>query len=260
MARWVSLGGEVPMASRQRQRVAAVAVVAAAVAILAALLGPGLLGGTGGDSQRASRARLDTYDSGDVAFFRHFQIGTGASEGYWYKTVAAAAKAADVVIVAEVTGMRKTESLTEEGGHVFYMDGLDLRPVEVLHGTLPDQNKDKLTVDFAVGSVDPSREIAEMNTALPEGQSVWFLHSKSNSYEIEKKDMAKQGKKMSEKQAQMFIDHSKYHRVVSSQGLYVQGSDHVVDPMAAEGIPGAVPEARSYSRMSQFVEYVRSLN
>jgi hypothetical protein len=176
-------------------------------------------------------------------------LGTsGASEAEHFPTLRAAASSATAVVVAEVTDVRVTRTLRDGVGFV----GVTLRPVDVLNGELP--SGDPVVVEILAGT-DP---VTDLRATLPDGFGVWLLRSK-----------APQG---SAKPGAPAPADAGYYRLVSSQGLFVQGASHVVNPVrerpspeadaTARPVPPALPdpvaaEAEAFPRLSELIEHLR---
>lgn len=246
---------------RLGRRTSVAAIAAAAVATSAALLVPAMISGSGMKPDDQSVSSLDSFRPADVAFFRHFQIGSAVSESRYFRTLGGAIRSADAIVIGEVVDVRQTRVITgEKPEDRIYMEGIVIRPMKVLNGSLSKEHRDQLTVEFTAGSVDPSKEIVKLKTSLPEGRSMWFLHSKADSYEITKAAMERDGEGMPERLAKTLKEEGKYYRVVSSQGLFVQGDGHVIDPIAGAVGHGMVAQGRSYNQLSALAGHVRELS
>ncbi|MBM7785603.1 hypothetical protein [Tenggerimyces flavus] len=210
--------------SRRRIGVAIVAVAALATAAL--LIAPRFLDQL--SIGPAGVGAIDVHVKSDLEFFAPMRLAGGAiEEVHNFETVDDGVKASTAVVVAKVVDVKKTRMI-----HDVHMWGMTIQPVEILSGKLPEQDRDKLTVEFLAGSVDPADSVARMKEDLPKGLAVWFLISKADA---------------------------SYYVLSSSQGLYLQGKDHVVNPIAAPGSGGMVTELESRSRLSEVAETVRAL-
>jgi hypothetical protein len=170
---------------------------------------------------------LDRYDPAAAAFFARFAVGGGASEAEHYTSLRDAYRAAGVVLVAQVTEVRPTRTLSS-GRDALTYTGVVLRPVEVLRGALRDPAAE-VVVELAPG--------AGPSVTLPGGYGVWLLRNKGD---LPPGVQPKPGAPANDERA--------YYRLVSSQGLFVQGETHVVNPVRERatpeaGAPSADPEA-----------------
>lgn len=248
---------------RPRFRLAA---AAASVAVLAAGAAVVALSSRGEPPAASSALRspdaatapdIDRYAPETAAFFARLAPRGGASEVERYASLRDAFDGAGLVVVAEVTGVRATRSVPAAGPDAVPYVGVVLRPVEVLHGAPRDPAAD-LVVEFA-GDEESVR------AALPAGYGVFLLRNKAD---LPPGVMPKPG-------APSRADDAAYYRLVSSQGLFVQGATHVVNPVRERATPEAgaplvdpelagprdpvAREAEAFPTLSALVAYLRAL-
>jgi hypothetical protein len=198
----------------------------------------------------------DAYRAADLAFFSNFAYPEG-DELEVYPTLPDALTGATAVVLARVTGVRVTRTLGGAQDPVAF-SGITIRPVEVLRGSLPTEHRDSLTVEFI--GVPPG--FGDLQNNLPAGLSVWVLRNKG---ELRPGVTPK---------APLPRNEDGYYRLVSSQGLFVQGESNVVNPLehaqvpeiaapgehAAEPIPDpVVAAAEEFRFVSEFAAYARSM-
>lgn len=198
---------------------------------------------------RASQDDLNVYEKSNGKFYQGLSYGPSALEAEGYHTLAGAAKSASAVIVAEVVGVRHTGTIVEKDvspeGHIHAL-GIDLRPVEVIVGNLPEQYHDRLTVERGGFSGEPSEMVERMQAALPDGLSVWFLRTQAEYTEQMK------GRPPTEEEKE-----GPDYRLVCSQGLFVQGAQHVVNPIEEDNF--GMVEGEAYEKLGQLVQTLRGV-
>lgn len=172
------------------------------------------------------------YRTADVAFFTRLQFGGDTREVEHYKTIESGARAASAVVVAEIVDAKHTRTITgEEPWDQLHMIGIVIRPVEVLRGNLPPEFSQQLIVEFMT-SVDPKESVADLRATLPEGKSVWFLRSKAEEVKRAEQATAQSGKELSPGDRARFEVEKAFYRLTSSHGLFIQGPQHVINPVA----------------------------
>lgn len=173
---------------------------------------------------------INSYSEGDAKFFGTFALA-GATEAEYYEQLEVAVEQATATVLAQVTDIRITRALgSKDEGRVEYV-GLTLKPVEILSGTLPKQDRESLTVEF-VGSV---ASISALKSQLPEGYGLWLLRNKAEAPPGMKIDPAA-------------VSEEDYYRLVSSQGLFIQGPKGVINPLVVDPGPDADPTANELER------------
>ncbi|HEV2890852.1 MAG TPA: hypothetical protein VGX28_10810 [Frankiaceae bacterium] len=196
-------------------------VVVATVAVTAGRDEPGEVARDAGRGRPAvAAADLDRYDTAAAPFFARLAGAPGASEAERYGSLRDAYRSAGVVLVAEVTGVRATRSLPEGSRDAVSYVGVVLRPVEVLRGGLREPGAE-VVVEF-MGDAEAVR------ASMPTGYGVWLLRNKGD---LPPGVVPKPGAPA--------LDESAYYRLVSSQGLFVQGATHVVNPVRERATPEA---------------------
>jgi hypothetical protein len=219
-------------------------------------------------SQSGSAARVDTavnapqsidgFRRADLAFYAEFAYPE-ADEAEYYGSLDEALTGATAVVLGQVTGVRVTRLVGESATDAVPYAGITIRPVEVLRGSLPAEQTDALTVEFVTGGT----EVDRLRTMLPGGHGIWVLRQKG---EIRPGVTPK---------AQLQQNEHGYYRLVSSQGLFVQGESHVVNPLehgdgAEIPLPGesdhgaprrdpVIVAAETNASLSDLAAYVRSL-
>lgn len=198
---------------------------------------------------------LDRHDPAAATFFGRFAAGPGGSEVEHYGSLREAYRAAGVVVVAEVTGVRVTRTVGDGSPDALTYVGVVLRPVEVLRGA-PRAAGD-IVVEF------PGDE-ATVRASLPRGYGVWLLRNKGDL-----------PPGVTPKPGAPPRDEGAYYRLVSSQGLFVQGATHVVNPVRERATPEAgtpsydpeaagprdpvAREAEAFPTLSALVRHLRLL-
>jgi hypothetical protein len=237
--------------SRKRIGVAVIAVAALATAAL--LIAPRLLHQQ--SFEPADIGTIDVHVKGDAEFYAPMSFKGGAAlEVHHFETVKDGAKASTAVVVAQVVDVKKTHKVRD-----LYTFGITIQVVEVLSGTLPGKDRSRLTVEFLAGSTDPADRIAQMNKNLPKGLAVWFLISNAEEGKQLRAKQTSQGQPISKEQEALMAADAPYYRLSSSQGLYLQGEDHVINPIAADNSSGMVAELETKAKLSELAEGVRAL-
>jgi hypothetical protein len=110
---------------------------------------------------------------------------------------------------------------------------IDLRPVRVLHGTLPP-GSDRIRVEFiaSVPADDPGATVGRMNADLP-GRGIWLLHKPASA--------------------------THYELLHPNTGVFVQGPAHVEAP-SAQRLParGARAEAQRFATLDELAAHAVS--
>ncbi|MGH3486744.1 MAG: hypothetical protein ACRDP8_02320 [Actinopolymorphaceae bacterium] len=196
----------------------------------------------------ADPARLDMFDRNNVSFFEPAGYGESALEPEHYETVKDAAQHASAVVIAEVADVRQGETtIGETPNDIVSRVAIDIRIVEVIKGELEDDSPDTLTLQRLASGDSVEESIAYMKAHLPEGMSVWFLRNHSDYYE-----------QMKGEPLQTTPEHA--YRLLSSQGLFVQGQNSVANPLVGAD-QGMADQARgNYTKLSDLVDFVRSVD
>lgn len=199
------------------------------VALLVAML---VLGGCSGNSSVGS-SQLNSFDRSSVSFFEPVRYGASALEAEHYKTLTGATRAASAVVIAEVTDVWKgSVSIGETSKDKVRRIAIDIHPVATIKGSLTDDHQEKVTVERLAGG-DVEQSIEHMRATLPDGLSVWFL-----------RNLADYTRRMKGRPPTAEEKRGPTYRLVSSQGLFVQGKDRVIDPAGPRarwnGGPGPV--------------------
>jgi hypothetical protein len=193
-------------------------------------------------------AGIDDYHPADVKFFRRNRIGAGAIEADLQGTIKEAVQDSTAVVIAEVAGPGPARSFTGEvPSDVVQMTGYHLRIVEMLAGKLPAEHAKELVVEFlGEGPI----------TNLPTGKAVWFLHRKGDPTRHLKSPPP------------VPAEERNFYRVISSQGLFLQGKESVIAPMSEQhavqekGVPAhpdAAVEGEGHKKLSELVTKIKSV-
>jgi hypothetical protein len=157
-----------------------------------------------------------------------------------------ATRHASAVVIAEVTDVRPgSTAVGETADDVVNRIAIDIRPVEVIKGKLADDSPDTLTLERPA-SGDVEEAVTYMKAHLPEGLSVWFLRNRTDYSEQMKGEPLK-------------TSLARAYRLVSSQGLYVQGASGVANPLVGTD-HGMADQARNYTKLSALVDDIRSVD
>ncbi|MDT0489225.1 hypothetical protein RM717_01735 [Streptomyces griseus] len=243
------------MTSPARRRPARTGLIAVgalvATTAVALLAGPQLFGqdGTAGSEGQRSAS----------AFFEPVRFGTSMRETERYDSLKAAAEAASAVVTAEVVDVRTTRVIEGEESDRLYMIGVVIRPVEILNGALDEASRQQLTVEFIGGSEDPAAAVERMKSTLAEGESVWFLRSKAEEGKHHLEELKQAGSTPSPDVVEAIEGDRPYYRVVSSQGLFVQEGQEVVNPLVSEDETSnvVVTEGEKYDKVANLADHVR---
>ena len=206
---------------------------------------------------RSTATSTDEHRPADLAFYEAFSYPEGAQTEV-YTSLGDALSGATAVVLAQVTDVRVTRLVGPSPAEALPYVGVTIRPIEVLGGSLPAHHSSALTVEF----VSVAGDVDDLRAKLPGGHAVWVLRNKSEL----PAGVAK---------GAIPTDEREYYRLVSSQGLFVQGERHVVNPLAHEDgpeipIPGesehgparrdpVLVEAERHATLSSFVEYARTV-
>nr|MDT0661641.1 hypothetical protein [Micromonospora sp. DSM 115978] len=196
-------------------------------------------------SEAAEPNTLDTYDQGAEEFYASFMVQGRSVESY--ARLEQGVRSASVVVLGTVVRVEKTREFQGEiADDRFPFIGVVIRPTR-LAGALAPEFQSELTVEFdgATGQDD----IANLTRLLPVGhQGLWILRKKGDpvpGWGTPKIEPVEAG----------------YFRIVSPQGLFIQGRESVATPLM-EILPGAsdmAAEGREFQKMSDLVSTVSSL-
>ncbi|MFC6884235.1 MULTISPECIES: hypothetical protein [Actinomadura] len=198
-------------------------------------------------------AELDAYRSENVRFFNRFRM-PGALLVKPPRDLAAGARKATAVIVAEVADVRRTRVVGPSEARV-PMTGVVLRPVETLHGRLRPELNEVVVEFLGEATVDSPNPVAALRASLPRGKSVWFLRWQGTPPNV-----SKPGARPIPAESKAFYD------VISLEGgMFTQGARTVVSPIAAEsGDPAGPPTMRKdgerLRKLSELAKKVRALD
>lgn len=198
----------------------------------------------------ADAEALNQYPPGDASFYDPLAWGQ-FMEAEWFGSVEEAARSASVVVVAEVTDVyvaTKTDGVEDDPSDMYNL-GIDLRPIEVVKGELPPKYRERLTVDRPLAGTETPVDqlVEEMRANLPAGPAVWMLRNETEFIK------AMKGREPTVSEAR-----GPDYWLVSSQGLFIQGVQHVENPIVGYEEP-MVHEGEDYERLSKLVEYVRNV-
>jgi hypothetical protein len=196
-------------------------------------------------SEVADANALDSYDQKAAEFYASFMVHGRSIESY--DRLEQGIRSASVVVLGTVVRVEKTRVFQGEvADDRFPFIGVTIRPTR-LAGTLAPEFQSELTVEFegATGQDD----ITDLTRLMPVGhQALWVLRRKSDpvpGWGTPKIEPADAG----------------YFRIVSPQGLFIQGPGSVATPLM-EILPSSsdmAAEGRGYKKMSELVSSVRSL-
>lgn len=218
-----------------------------------------VVGADGGSG--SNRIQLErSLDADDLAFFDPTVLA-GALLTPPPRDLAEGVDVSTTVLVAEIVDVRATRVLVgETENDRLEMLGLVLRPAEVVHGQLLNQ-QNEVVVEFLV-AIDRDKAIAAMRPALPQGLAVWFL----NEADIGELQVVDDEPAAAAEQ---------YYNVIHLQaGVFVQGSGHVVaGPWQGEPVEPREPgeavapevqsmrtEAASFATLDDLVVHLRTLD
>ncbi|MBB4773915.1 hypothetical protein [Actinomadura livida] len=198
-------------------------------------------------------AGLDTHHPENAAFFERFRMPNALLVGP-PENLAAGADAATAVIVAEVADVRRTRVVGPPEARV-PMTGVVLRPVETLHGKLRPELKDVVVEFPGEATVDSPDSIAALRASLPQGKAVWFLRWQGTPPPTSKPGAGP-----------IPQESRKFYGVVSLDGgMFVQGPENVVSPIAADsgetaGPPTMRKAGERFDKLSELAKRVRALD
>ncbi len=202
---------------------------------------------------------LDAFHPRNLRFYRSLGLGRVAAEVERYGSLQAAKSRASLVVVARVLDAGYTRTIGGDAGDSIQLLGVVIEPVHVLAGSVPGQYAQAITVEFLSGQTPA----AFLRDDIPSGYGIWFLRRKGAGSE----DIRPQAES----------PESQYYRLVSSQGLFVQGQNSVVNPVRERmdtpelGTTKADPalplhasdpmsaEAEKFPTLSGLVSYIGSL-
>jgi len=203
-----------------RTSIASLAAILAA-SVTAGCAGPGHGPAPAPAKVAASQARVapgpvnvDTYRTATVRFFAAFRYPE-ATELEYYNSLEDAVAGATVVVLGRVRAVAVTRTVGATGADAVPYIGVTVEPVEVLRGSLPAAHARTLTVEFMGASASTD----DLRASLPDGYAIWVLRNKAT---LPAGVVAKGPLPTNERD---------YYRLVSSQGLFVQGESHVVNPL-----------------------------
>ncbi|WP_157963801.1 hypothetical protein [Actinocorallia populi] len=167
---------------------------------------------------------LDVPRPAAIEFFSRCRV-SGAIEADLHETLKGAVRDSTAVMIAAVAGEEPGRDIVGEvPSDVVRLSAYRLKIDEVLWGELPSEHRRELVIEF-VGAPE--------GTSFPEGKAIWFLHRKGDPTrhlpDPPPVDPAERG----------------FYRVLSSQGLYLQGTDGVVAPLAERHSDAGSPRGRT---------------
>ncbi|GAB3279434.1 hypothetical protein GCM10027589_06020 [Actinocorallia lasiicapitis] len=167
---------------------------------------------------------LDVPRPAAIEFFSRYRVGSAVEEADLHTTITNAVKDSTAVVIAEIAGPGPSRSITGEvASDVIPLSSYRLTIVEVLHGELPTPHQKELIIEFMGKGRGP----------YPQGKAIWFLHRKGTATRHLKNppppDPAERDR----------------YRVLSSQGLFLQGPDSVIAPLAEQPQADAENQAKS---------------
>jgi hypothetical protein len=181
-------------------------------------------------SEEAASAGSDQRVAEEASFFATIvPSGTASSDIEHYDDLDVAVKTSSVVVVATVSDVFTTRHIGDEREGGIDYTGVVLRPSEVLRGSLPDEHAQKIVVEFI--AVTPAEDL---KARLPRGDSIWLLRRKGDS--------------PATPQVEASSSEGQYYRVISSQGLFIQGNNHVINPISESPGPGIGESAQTSGR------------
>ncbi len=163
--------------------------------------------------------------------------------------VPAATKESTVVVAARVDQLSAQRII----GDVQTI-GVQLTDIEVLSGKLEPSLNGAVTVELTLGEpVNVEKQVDAFRAALPKGYGIWFLR-----WQGAKKPVTKKEANPAEDPAD-----SSLYGVVHRQAMFIQGADHVVNPItehSLEGrsLPGLQRNAEAFPKLSDLANKVRA--
>ncbi len=138
------------------------------------------------------------------------------------------------------------------------MIGVTVHVDEVIRGHLNGGEDDDIVVEFLGGSSDPTKGLDQMR--LPDAKSVWFIQSKAEGASERRRKVEAAGQSWTDLNEQVARADAPYYRLISSQGLFVQGEQSVVNPLGrdADEDAGMTADGEARKRMSDLISAVRS--
>lgn len=211
---------------------------------------------TSSSAAQIGSGSLDAYDSRTAGFFESVRYGPGMDESDHFADLRVAAASASVVLVATVEGVGLSRELSYSDGYSIAYTGVTLKPEKVLRGELPPQFARSLVVEF----LSYPETADEMRAQLPDGYGVYFLQQKVLPPLASRKPGGNS------------VDESRFFRLASSQGLFVQGESGLINPVSPPEQPGiglngqlekapprdpAVADGERFRKLSELVAYVQ---
>lgn len=184
------------------------------------------------------------------AFFEPLRRdGDAASESRFYGSIAEMTKASSLVVRARVVDVVHTRTIRSSDESGLSMIGIKLSVTSVTVGSMVG---DTLIVEFLGGSGKPDGDIRDLRAAMPDGESLWFLRSGRDSVADYRKEMSSTSRAIPFDEESTLEQDLNYHWLISSQGLYIQGLEHVVNPLANEEhqLTALYKEAEAYGTLA----------
>ena len=116
-------------------------------------------------------------------------------------------------------------------------------------------------MEFIGGSEPVETTAARLKRSLPKGEAVWFLRAKAEEVARYEADMKRAKRKISPATARSLEVEKRYYRLVSSQGLFIQGSDRIENPVADPDVAPNDPlikQADKITKLSRLTATVES--
>lgn len=209
------------------RRLAASALLLAGVAGCGSVPGTAAPAGSPSQPSPAPKAALAPVNAG---FFETFAASyAGADEAERFVSFEAGVQASTAVVLADVIGSGHSRTI----GDVDSGGGLDLVAVtldvrRVLSGSIPEEHRDRLTVEFIARRAPAGR---------PGGPSIWFLRNKLDLPPARKPGAPS-----------LPPTEGDYYRLISSDGIFVQGQQRVENPLREKSIAPDAGQGQSRAR------------
>lgn len=212
-------------------------------------------------TEQSEVSALDRWHPGAARFYRELMPHAGDSEMAHHKTLRQLTMDASAVVIAEPGEVFETRTIVGEGTDRLTMVGLRLKTVDLIRGKLDVSYQGSTVVEFVGGSAGSAAALETVRELPPDGAAVWFLRAKQEGA-TERESLRKRlGAKGSTREASVLEEDKPFYRLVSSQGLYIQGRQAVENPLLPDDHHDeVVEEAASSERLSSFKQRLQAFS
>ncbi|MFG1778912.1 hypothetical protein ACGFIG_21110 [Micromonospora sp. NPDC049048] len=192
---------------------------------------------------------VDRYHPGDEKFYDSLRLD-GAMLVAPPADVRAATGNADAVVVATITDVKLLRVMSD-----LQTVGLSLGVSETINGSLQPELMGKIVVEFPLGEPQSAaKQLAELQSSLPQGSAVWFLEWQGNKRPVTKPEVTENTDP---------ADPALY-APLHMHAMFAQGDAAVVKPLGEHGendkpLPGVQADGERFDKLSSLIGHIRAI-